>query len=77
MKGGADDQTVDVAADAVISGSPKLTKIIVPANVWTYFKIPVVGTFDGSSFQRLNFQMEGPSGAAETIYFDDILFVKP
>ena len=77
IKGGANDQTVDVVADAVISGSPKLTKVTVPANGWTYFKIPVVGTFDGSSFQRLNFQMEGPSGANESIYFDDVIFVKP
>ncbi|MBV9963319.1 MAG: IPT/TIG domain-containing protein [Parafilimonas sp.] len=77
IKGGANDETVDVVADAVISGSPKLTKVAVPAGVWTYFKIPVVGTFDGSSFQRLNFQMEGPSGADESIYFDDVIFVKP
>ncbi len=77
IKGGANDQKVDVSADAVISGSPQKTVITVPANVWTYFKIPVVGNFDGSTFQRLNFQMEGPSGAAETIYFDDVLFVKP
>jgi hypothetical protein len=77
VKGGANDQIVDVAADAVISGSPKTSKVTVPANVWTYFKIPVVGNFDGSSFQRLNFQMEGPTGAAETVYFDDVIFVKP
>ena len=77
VKGGTNDEQVDVIADAIISGSGKTVTVNVPANVWTYVKVPAAGNFDGATFQRLNFQMHGPTGTDETIYFDDVIFVKP
>jgi len=75
VKGGTEDNTVDIFADAVISGSGKTVKVAVPANVWTYVTIPVVGNFDGITCQRFDFQIEGNGDADQTLYFDNVLLV--
>jgi hypothetical protein len=76
VKGGLGEQIVDVAPDAVTSGTKVVTKITVPPGVWTHFSIPVSGHLDGVLASRLNFQMEGPPGTSETIYYDNVYFVK-
>ncbi|MEP6465670.1 MAG: IPT/TIG domain-containing protein [Parafilimonas sp.] len=76
IKGGTENNVLDVFADAVISGSGKTVKVNVPANVWTYVTIPIVGNFDGVVCQRFDFQLEGNSVADQTLYADDVLLVK-
>ena len=52
------------------------TTITVPAKVWTYFKLPISGSWLGSnnSDSRFDFQINGPT-ATDVLYFDDIMFV--
>ncbi len=75
VKGGSEDNTVDVFADAVISGSGKTVKVKVPANVWTYVTIPIIGNYDGVTCQRFDFQIEGNPDADQTLYYDNVLLV--
>lgn len=75
VRGGTEDNTVDIAADAVISGSGKTVKVAVPANVWTFVNIPVIGNYDGVTCQRFNFQIEGNGDADQTLYYDNVLLV--
>lgn len=54
-------------------------KISVPANVWTYFKIPVSTLklwANGTSFNQIGWRIQGPSAQDETFYLDDIMLVK-
>ncbi len=76
VKGGTEDNVLDVFADAVVSGTANKVKVNVPANVWTYVNLPVIGNFDGIVCQRFDFQLEGNSDAEQTLYFDDVLLVK-
>lgn len=71
VKGGTADINMQVYSE---QGGSKVT-ITVPANVWTYFKMPIQGHMDGLMLERLNFQAVGPA-ANQTIYFDNILLVK-
>ena len=59
-------------------------KIIVPANVWTYFKIPV-NTLNlwanGPAFNQIGWRIKGPGGGQpgsgdEKLYLDDVMLVK-
>lgn len=70
-KGGTADINMQVWSE---QGGSKVT-ITIPANVWTYFKMPIQGHMDGLMLERLNLQAVGPA-ANQTIYFDNILFVK-
>jgi len=72
VKGGAADEQFEVFSEN--GGSHKT--ITVPAGVWTYFKLKLQDFMAGVQLERLDFQIHGPSGSAETIYFDNILFVK-
>ena len=54
--------------------------ITVPANVWTYFKLPL-NTIDfwtpGSTLKQLGFFLKGQGGDVdETYYFDDVILIK-
>lgn len=71
VKGGTADINMQVYSE---QGGSKVT-ITVPANVWTYFKMPIQGHMDGLMLERLNFQAVGPA-ANQTIFFDNILLVK-
>jgi hypothetical protein len=71
VKGGTADMNMQVYSE---NGGSKKT-ITIPANVWTYFKMPIQGHMDGVSLERLDFQAVGPA-ANQTVYFDNILFVK-
>jgi hypothetical protein len=70
-KGGTADINMQVYSE---NGGSKVT-ITVPANVWTYFKMPIQGHMETVMLERLNFQAVGPA-ANQTIYFDNILLVK-
>lgn len=59
-------------------------KIIVPAKVWTYFKIPV-NTLNlwanGPGFNQIGWRIKGPGGGQvgtgdERLYLDDVMLVK-
>jgi hypothetical protein len=77
VKGGTNDNAIKVNPDAVTAGSTSLlVNIVVPADVWTHFVIPMSGNFDGVTCQRFNFQITGPSGADQTLYFDNVILVK-
>lgn len=70
-KGGTADIKMQVWSE---QGGAKVS-VTVPANVWTYFKMPIQGHMNGLQLERLNFQAEGPA-ANQTIFLDNILLVK-
>jgi hypothetical protein len=54
-------------------------KITVPANVWTYFKIPVNNLklwANGSEWNQIGWRIKGPDTQDETFYIDDVIFIK-
>jgi len=71
-KGGTADMNMQVWSEN--GGSQKT--ITIPANVWTYFRMPIQGHMETVMLERLNFQAVGPNGGNQTIYFDNILLVK-
>lgn len=71
VKGGTADINMQVYSE---NGGSKVT-ITIPANVWTYFKMPIQGHMETVMLERLNFQAVGPAGN-QTIHFDNILLVK-
>lgn len=74
VKGGTQDNNLKVYCD---QGGTPVESVTLPANVWTYIKIPMVGFLAGvNNIQRINFQMRGPNNADQTVYFDNIIFVK-
>jgi hypothetical protein len=90
VKGGSVDHTLTLVGDKMIGGygqntSPAaIQQINVPANVWTFYKIPL-GTganqlnfwATGSTAQQLGFFLKGVSGDVdETMYFDEVAFLK-
>ncbi len=82
IKGGSADQTLYLTSDkrpAGFGNSDRSTPLNVPANVWTYFKIPIADAnlwATGDTFNQLGFWIAGPEGSDETFYFDDLLLVK-
>jgi len=72
VKGGTADTQLDVNSE---NGGSTNT-ITVPANVWSYYKMPVLGFLNGVNIERLDFKMHGPDNSDQTIYFDNILLVK-
>lgn len=82
IKGGSIDYTVYLTADQKTAGygnADTSTPLRVPANVWTYFKLPIsdVGLFaKGGGLQQLGFYIQGPDAGNETLYFDDVILIK-
>jgi hypothetical protein len=74
IKGGSVDNTIKVFPDAVVSGSGGSTNISVPASIWTHITVPM-SLFSGTTCQRFDFQITGPS-ADQTLYFDNVILVK-
>ncbi|HMH24838.1 MAG TPA: IPT/TIG domain-containing protein [Puia sp.] len=75
VKGGSNDNTFTVAPDAISSGTGSTANFTAPAGVWTHITLPVAG-FGGVTCQRFNFQISGPTGADQTLYFDNVILVK-
>ncbi|MDB5136631.1 MAG: hypothetical protein JWP37_3234 [Mucilaginibacter sp.] len=81
LKGGSEDYTLYITGDKRAGGfgnSDVSVPITVPANVWTYFKIPLT-TLDlwnkGTPFNQLGWWIKGPNDQDETFYFDDVIVV--
>jgi hypothetical protein len=54
-------------------------KIVVPANEWTYFKIPVSQLnlwANGPAFNQIGWRLKGPDTQDEKLYLDDVMLVK-
>jgi len=54
-------------------------KISVPANVWSYYKIPVSQLnlwANGPAFNQIGWRLQGPDGQDEKMYLDDVMLVK-
>lgn len=74
IKGGTQDNALKIYSD---QGGTNLESINIPANVWTYVKVPMTGFWGGvANLQRINFQMRGPNNSDQTVFFDNIIFVK-
>lgn len=82
IKGASKDYSLYITSDKAEGGFGNFdedNKVNVPANVWTYYKIPLsqLGLWaTGSPMQQLGFRIQGPDGADETFYFDEILISK-
>lgn len=82
VKGASRDYSLYITTDKTPGGFGDYiddNKIDVPANVWTYFKIPVSKLklwANGSPLNQLAFRIQGPDTKDETFYFDDLLLVK-
>jgi hypothetical protein len=72
VKGADVDTQIDVASEQ----GGNTNTITVPANVWTYFKMPINGFIGGLSMERLDFKMHGPDDADKTVYYDNIILLK-
>jgi hypothetical protein len=73
IKGGTQDNNMKIYSD---QGGTGRESIPVPKDVWTYYKIPIVGFLNGISVERLNFQMRGPNNSDQTVYLDNVIWVK-
>jgi hypothetical protein len=97
VKGGVAQHTLTLVGDKMAGGygQVQVTQgyaaqlVVVPAAVWTYFKIPLSPTqassnpnflsfWDtGSPAQQLGFFLQGMSGDVnETLYFDEVAFIQ-
>lgn len=82
IKGGLIDHTFYITGDQRAGGygnSDRSMPILVPANVWTYYKIKMSDLElwkKGNVFKQLGWWIPGPDNANETIYFDDVILIK-
>jgi hypothetical protein len=82
LKGGSIDYTLYLTADKRAGGygnSDQTAPVVVPANVWTYYKIPLASLdlwHSGSPFNQIGFWIKGPDTQDEVFYLDDLVLVK-
>jgi hypothetical protein len=82
VKGASLPYTLYVVGDQREGGygnSDTSVPIQIPANVWTYFKIPMETLQlwkKGGPFKQIGFFIKGPDAQDEAFYFDDIIFIK-
>lgn len=85
IKGGAIEHTFYLMGDQRAGGfgnSDRSTPVVAPAEVWTYFKIPIAdarlweNAGANGVFKEFGFWIPGPDNADEVIYFDDVMLVK-
>jgi len=82
IKGGSQDYTLYFVGDKRTGGygnSDQSVPVVVPANVWTYFKLPL-STLNlwatGATSNTLGFWIKGPDAQDESFYIDDWVLVK-
>lgn len=82
IKGGALDYSLYISTSASVGGFASFNenaKIAVPANVWTYYKLPL-STLNlwatATAFNQIGWRIQGPETQDETFYLDDVIFVK-
>jgi hypothetical protein len=82
VKGGSANYTLYLTGDQRAGGygnSDKSVPLNIPANVWTYFKLPMstIKLWEkGQPMKQFGFWIEGPDAQDEAFYFDDVIFVK-
>ncbi|BAV09486.1 IPT/TIG domain-containing protein [Filimonas lacunae] len=82
VKGGSEDLTFYITGDKRAGGygnADVSAPILVPAKVWTYFKISLTSLDlwnKGTPFNQLGWWVKGPDSQDETLYFDDVILVK-
>lgn len=82
IRGGSSDHIYYLTADQRPAGygnADMTTPLEVPANVWTYFKLPLSSLklwSKGGNLQQLGWYIRGPEDADQTIYIDDVIFIK-
>ncbi len=82
VKGASVDYPLWISTPTSVSGFASFednTKINVPANVWTYFKLPVATLKlwnTGTEWNQIGWRIQGPNGQDETFYLDDVILVK-
>jgi len=82
VKGAAIDHILYITGDKRAGGfgnSDQSAPVNVPANVWTYYKIPLSSLnlwATGSPFNQIGFWIKGPDNQDEKFYLDDVILVK-
>jgi hypothetical protein len=84
IKGGTEVLDLYISSSASPSGFASFdafSRITVPADVWTYFKIPVAtlklwGNNNTTAWNQLGWRIQGPNGADQRFYLDDVIFIK-
>lgn len=82
IKGGSMEYTLYLTGDQreiAYGNADQNTPIVVPPNVWTYYKIPLsdLGLWKkGAAFHNLGFWIKGPDTKDEVFYLDDLILVK-
>ncbi len=84
LKGGSQDYSLYIwsaAQPGTFNTFDDFKKIIVPANVWTYYRLEVstlkiFGTNNSTSWNQIGWRIQGPDTQDETFYIDDVLLVK-
>jgi len=82
VKGGSTELVFYLTTDQKGSGygnSDRTTPLTIPAEVWTYFKLPLTTVKlweNGTPFKQLGLWIPGPDDQDETLYFDDVLLIK-
>lgn len=80
-RGGVKDEMMYIETNASSAGfgQNEINGYNLPANVWTYFKIPM-SSLDfwspGDQLQSLAFFMKGEAGEDQIVYFDDVILIK-
>lgn len=82
IKGGTVDHDLYIMSQQSPSGWDSFNsnnRISVPANVWTYFKLPIANLglwANGTTWNQIAWRIQGPNGGDQRFYLDDIIFIK-
>lgn len=82
VHGGSKDYSLWISTNASEGGFASFNdydKIAVPANVWTYYKLPVASLklwATADAFNQIGWRIQGPDDQDETISLDDVIFIK-
>ena len=82
VHGGTSDYNLWISTSASEGGFASFNdydKIAVPANVWTYYKLPVADLklwATADAFNQIGWRIQGPNDEDQLISLDDVLFIK-
>ncbi len=82
VHGGSKDYSLWISTSASEGGFASFNdyaEIDVPANVWTYYKLPVADLklwATADAFNQIGWRVKGPDGQDEVFSLDDVLFIK-
>ncbi len=82
IHGGSVDYPLWISTNASEGGFASFNdydKIMVPANVWTYFKLPVADLklwATADQFNQIGWRIQGPNNQDEVFTLDDVIFIK-